>query len=129
MTYHSSMGQISIQPPAQMTALLPPCVPQEVKTWAQEQCIAVSPHGLGQLMPTIQLNPYNFNWASVPACQVAALPVCAPPAARTTVPVTPPPAEPEEPADKSETSGLVIGGIILLALIGGGYVYYKTRKQ
>jgi hypothetical protein len=126
----SGLG-VTIAPPAtggQM--LLPPCVPQEVKLWAESQCQVQAPHGydtLGQLMMplSVQLNPQTFDWTKAPVCSVAALPVCAPPAGG---------GQPSDDGqdgggEKSESTGLIIGGIVLLAVIGGGYVYYKTRKK
>lgn len=115
--------------------LLPPCAPQEIKTWAQSQCTVQAPHGydtLGQFTITpVMLNPQTFNWGSAPVCAVAQLPVCAPPAGGSQ-----PGGGGQQPGDedggegdKSESTGLIIGGIILLAALGGGYAYYKSRKK
>jgi hypothetical protein len=100
------------QPPPVPAGIMPACIPYDQQQEAIRMCQGTSGlRGLGVLPEVFASNP----------CAAAALTVCP-----GTEPGPDPSPDPTEPAKRSN---MMIGGILLLLVVGGGYGIYRSMKK
>jgi hypothetical protein len=98
------------QPPSTPVGVMPACIHYDHRQEAIKMCGGTSGlRGLGALPEPFASNP----------CAAASLPVC---------PGTEPDAPKPEP-DPTKRSNMMIGGILLLLVVGGGYGIYRSMKK